>query len=100
MIMTFVLTGCSSMNVLNTSPMQLVAWYVPHGTIEILLAIFGGMVLHTLSPRILMFVTGVAIMIESLLFALAPVDASYWRWIFIPMVCLPKLNNGYSTNDD
>lgn len=75
-----------SMNVLNTSPMQLVAWYVPHGTIEILLAIFGGMVLHTLSPRILMFVTGVAIMIESLLFALAPVDASYWRWIFIPMI--------------
>lgn len=34
-----------------------------------------------------MFVTGVAIILESVLFALAPVNASYWRWIFIPMVC-------------
>lgn len=86
------------MNVLNTSPMQLVAWYVPHGTVGILLAVFGGLVLHILSPRILMFITGVAIIIESLLFALAPVNASYWRWIFIPMVRSQSLLSGNHTD--
>ncbi|KAF2159094.1 hypothetical protein M409DRAFT_71223 [Zasmidium cellare ATCC 36951] len=72
--------------ILKTTPMQLVAWYVPMALIGILLAIFGGAFLHVLSPRILMFVTGVAIIIESVLFALAPADANYWSWIFVPMI--------------
>ncbi|KAK4507691.1 hypothetical protein PRZ48_001426 [Zasmidium cellare] len=72
--------------ILNTTPMQLVAWYVPMAIIGIFLAIFGGAFLHILSPRILMLVTGVAIIIESVLFALAPSNAKYWAWIFIPMI--------------
>lgn len=74
------------MRILDTSPMQLVSWYIPQALIGILLAIFGGLFLHILSPRILMFITGVAIIVESLLFALAPADANYWRWIFVPMI--------------
>lgn len=33
-----------------------------------------------------MFVTAAAIIIESVLLALAPADAGYWEWIFIPMI--------------
>jgi MFS family permease len=75
------------MNILNIGPMQLVAWYVPTGVIGLGLALFGGLFLHRLSTKALMAITGIAIMVESLILALAPSDAGYWRWFFVPMVC-------------
>ncbi|GIZ40527.1 hypothetical protein CKM354_000386100 [Cercospora kikuchii] len=76
------------MNILGASPMQLVAWYTPSATIGIILAITGGALLHKVPPMILLVITGGAIIIESVLFALAPSDAYYWAWIFVPMVMM------------
>lgn len=67
--------------------MELVAWYSPVAIIGLILAIGGGMTLHLISAKILMAVTGLAIILESVLLALAPADVNYWRWVFIPMVC-------------
>jgi MFS family permease len=67
--------------------MQLVAWYVPTGAVGLCLALFGGLFLHRLSAKALMAITGLAIMIESVILALAPADAGYWQWIFVPMIC-------------
>lgn len=75
------------MRILGVGPFQLVAWYVPVGIVGVLLAICGGFVLHFLHPLVLMFCTAIAIVIESVLFALAPADANYWAWIFVPMIC-------------
>lgn len=75
------------MNVLGVRPMQLVAWYVPNGLAGVLLALFGGLFLHKLSAKAMMAATGLAIIVESLMLALAPADANYWQWIFIPMLC-------------
>lgn len=71
----------------GVSPMQLVAWYVPVAVVGLMLAVFGGMTLHLISPKLLMAVTGLAIILESVLLALAPSDVNYWQWVFIPMVC-------------
>lgn len=67
--------------------MQLVAWYVPVAVVGILLAVFGGMTLHLISPTVLMAVTGLAIILESAMLALAPANVNYWIWVFIPMIC-------------
>ncbi|KAM3418574.1 hypothetical protein BST61_g4550 [Cercospora zeina] len=76
------------MNILGASPMQLVAWYTPSATIGVILAITGGALLHKVPSMMLLVITGCAIIIESILFALAPSDAYYWAWIFIPMVMM------------
>ncbi|GAB7325479.1 hypothetical protein MBLNU13_g09493t1 [Cladosporium sp. NU13] len=53
-------------NIMGASPMQVVAW-IP-GTI-------------------LAIITCVAIIVDSLLFAIAPEGAGYWPWIFPAMIC-------------
>lgn len=67
--------------------MELVAWYVPVAVVGLILAVGGGMTLHLMPAKVLMAVTGLAIILESALLALAPADVNYWRWVFIPMCC-------------
>lgn len=43
--------------------------------------------MHLVSGNVILFITGIAIITASLLFALAPIDASYWIWIFPAMIC-------------
>ncbi|KAI5369956.1 Putative major facilitator superfamily, MFS transporter superfamily [Septoria linicola] len=74
------------MNVLGAGPMQLVAWYTPTAIVGVALAVVGGAILHIVPPLMLLIVTGLAIIIESVLLAMAPADAGYWQWIFIPMI--------------
>ncbi|CAK4031186.1 MFS-type transporter [Lecanosticta acicola] len=75
------------LRILGVGQFQLVAWYAPAGTLGIILAICGGFVLHIVHPLVLMAITSLAIIVESVLFALAPPDANYWAWIFVPMIC-------------
>ncbi|EME89408.1 uncharacterized protein MYCFIDRAFT_170866 [Pseudocercospora fijiensis CIRAD86] len=63
------------------------------GIVGCFLAISGGFFLHILSPRILMLITGVAIIIESLLFPLSPRHASYWACIFTSTVAVHFIFN-------
>lgn len=72
---------------MHIGPLQVVAWYVPLGLGGCILATLGGYVLHKVPGTVMMFITGVAIMISGLLFALVPVDANYWAWIFPAMIC-------------
>ncbi|KAK4902241.1 hypothetical protein LTR27_001144 [Elasticomyces elasticus] len=73
--------------VLGLSPMLTVAWYVPMAVGGCILAAVGGLLLHRIPALVLMFVTGAAIIIYSLLFALAPEHANYWAWYFPSMIC-------------
>lgn len=67
--------------------MLLVAWYTPLGLGGCILATVGGLLMHKVSGTILALITGLAIIIDSLLFALAPNDANYWAWYFSAFLC-------------
>ncbi|KAH9843407.1 putative MFS-type transporter, partial [Teratosphaeria destructans] len=74
-------------DILNKPPMLVVAWYVPLAVGGCTLATLGGLILHRISGTYMMAVTGVAIMIDALLFAILPKDPNYWAWIFPAMIC-------------
>lgn len=81
------LTERSCRNILGIGPIQLVAWYVPMGLGGFVLAIIEGFFLHKIPPMLLMITCCLAIIVDSLLFALQPVHAGYWSWVFPAMVC-------------
>lgn len=72
---------------MGVGSMLIVAWYVPMVVGGCMLAILGAMVLHRLPGTVMMVVTGLAIIIDSLLFALSPPGAGYWAWVFPAMIC-------------
>ena len=72
---------------MGATPLQIVAWYVPLALGGCLISTFGGFVLHLLPGTILILIAGTSWIIAALLFALAPVGASYWAYIFPSMVC-------------
>lgn len=72
---------------MGVSPMQVVAWYVPMCVGGCILAGVGALILHRISGTILCIITCVAIIVDSLLFAIAPEGATYWAWVFPAMIC-------------
>jgi MFS family permease len=72
---------------MGASTLQTVAWYTPMAAGGCIISIFGGYVLHLLSGTILLIIAGSAWIIAPLLFAIAPIDANYWAYIFPSMVC-------------
>ncbi|KAK5121039.1 hypothetical protein LTR85_005823 [Meristemomyces frigidus] len=74
-------------NIMHVPPMLVVAWYVPAAVGGCLLASLGGLILHRIPGTIMMAITGIAIIIDSLLWALIPLHASYWAWVFPAMIC-------------
>jgi uncharacterized membrane protein YfcA len=58
--------------------MQVVAWYVPMAVGGCILAGIGALVLQRIPGKILAIITCVAIIIDSLLFTIAPDGANYW----------------------
>lgn len=95
-------------NILGVGPMLLVAWYVPMGLGGVMLATIGGFVFHLIHGNILLcvtqppqiyisqgqqltilssLVTGLAIIINSVLFATMPSNPGYWPWVFPAMCC-------------
>lgn len=67
--------------------MQVVAWYVPMAVGGCILAGVGALILHRIPGTVLAIITCLAIIVDSLLFAIAPDGASYWAWIFPAMLC-------------
>jgi hypothetical protein len=72
---------------MGASTLQTVAWYTPMAAGGCIISIFGGYVLHLLSGTILLTIAGTAWIIAPLLFAVAPINASYWAYIFPSMLC-------------
>jgi hypothetical protein len=72
---------------MGASPMQVVAWYVPMAVGGCILAGVGALILHRIPGTVLAIITCLAIIVDSLLFAIAPDGASYWAWIFPAMLC-------------
>lgn len=72
---------------MHVPPMLVVAWYVPATIVGCTLATLGGIILHRIPGTIMMAITGIAIIIDSLLWALIPLHANYWAWVFPAMIC-------------
>ncbi|KAI7509074.1 putative MFS multidrug transporter [Hortaea werneckii] len=74
-------------NIMNLAPMMVVAYYIPLAVGGCLLATLGGVILHRIPGTVMLAITGVAIIVDSLLFALIPNNPNYWAWIFPAMIC-------------
>lgn len=72
--------------VLNASPLLVVAWYTPMVIGGIIISTVGGVVLHMLSSTFLILFAGVAWILAPLLFAIMPMGAPYWAYIFPSMI--------------
>lgn len=73
--------------IMGASPMQLVAWWTPMALGGCIIATVGGFVLHLIPGTILIILACIAWVVSPLLFALAPVGANFWAWVFPAMVC-------------
>jgi MFS family permease len=74
--------------IMNGTPMQLVAWWSPAAIGGCIIATVGGFVLHLLPGTILIGIASVAWIVAPLLFALVPVGGqNFWPWVFPAMVC-------------
>lgn len=52
-----------------------------------MLATIGGFVFHKIHGNILLLMTALAIIVNSVLFATMPDNPNYWRWVFPAMCC-------------
>jgi len=83
----FLLYGTLYMqDIMGATPLQIAAWYVPMCLGGLLLSIIGGHVFHLFSGTVLMLLGGLGWILTSLLFALAPLGASYWSYVFPAMI--------------
>lgn len=72
---------------MGANPLRVVAWYTPMIVGGCIISIFGGYVLHLVSGTLLLVIAGFSWTIAPLLFAIAPQDATYWKYVFPSMVC-------------
>ena len=73
-------------NVMGVTSLQTAAWYVPMSLGGCILSVVGGYVFHLLSGTVLMLAAGLGWILTSLLFALAPLGANYWAYVFPAMI--------------
>jgi len=72
---------------MEVGPLQLVGWFAPMTIAGCFLAICKGLFLHVVSNTIVLILTACAAVVAPLLFALAPLEASYWAYVFPAMLC-------------
>lgn len=73
-------------NIMGATPIQVALWYTPMCAGGVFLAILGGYIMHMVPGTILMTIAGCGWLLTSLLFALAPLGANYWAWVFPAML--------------
>lgn len=76
-----------STDILHATALQLVAWCTPLALGGIIVSTIGGLFLHKIPGTFLLLFAGIAWILEPLLFAIAPIGATYWPWIFPSMIC-------------
>ena len=74
-------------DIMKANPLQVSAWYVPMGAGGVILSVLGGYVLHLIPGTILIAIAGSGWIIASILFAVAPLGANYWAYVFPSMIC-------------
>ena len=74
-------------DIMGASPLQVSAWFIPMCAGGVFISILGGYVLHIIPGTLLMLIAGIGWIITSLLFALAPLGANYWAYVFPAMIC-------------
>lgn len=84
----FLLYGTLYMqDIMGASPLQISAWYSPMCVGGILISVLGGYVLHRVPGTLLVVVAGLGWIVPSVLFAVAPLGANYWAYVFPSMIC-------------
>ncbi|RCI10316.1 hypothetical protein L249_8654 [Ophiocordyceps polyrhachis-furcata BCC 54312] len=80
-------------NILHIKPLLAAAWFTPLAVGGMILAIGGGLILHVVSNRILLTVSGIGFLLSVLLFALIPgpdegksTSFIYWAYVFSAML--------------
>ena len=73
-------------DIMGATPLQVTAWYVPMSLGGVIISIAGGYVLHLLPGTLLMLIGGLGWILTSILFAVAPVGANYWAYVFPAMI--------------
>jgi MFS family permease len=73
--------------IMSATPIQVVAWYTPLALGGCIIATVGGFLLHLIPGSLLVLFASICWIIAPLLFALAPLGANYWAWIFPSMLC-------------
>ena len=71
---------------MGASALQTAVWFAPMAAGGIILATVGGFTLHLLPGRILLLVSACGFLACCLLFALVPLHATYWTFIFPAMI--------------
>jgi MFS family permease len=74
-------------SIMGASPLQVVAWYTPMALGGCIISTIGGFVLHRIPGTVLVIIAGISWIIAPLLFAIVPVGANYWAYIFPSMIC-------------
>jgi MFS family permease len=71
---------------MGESALKTAVWFAPMAAGGIILATVGGFTLHLLPGRLLLIISAAGFLACTLLFALVPVDANYWAFIFPAML--------------
>jgi len=74
-------------DILGASPLQVSAWYSPMCVGGILISVLGGYFLHLVPGTVLVVVAGLGWIVPAVLFAIAPLGANYWAYVFPSMIC-------------
>lgn len=73
--------------ILGASLLQVSAWYSLMCVGGILISVLGGYFLHLIPGTVLVVFARLGWVVPSVLFAIAPVGANYWAYVFSSMVC-------------
>ncbi|MCJ1316975.1 hypothetical protein MMC15_002296 [Xylographa vitiligo] len=74
-------------DIMGATPLLVAGWFVPMAGGGVIISVIGGYILHIVPGTILILIASLGWMITSILFALVPLGANYWAWVFPAMVC-------------
>ena len=101
----WLLYGTLFMQDMGATPLQIAAWYSPYAIGGLILGITGGLIMHIVSNTALLIFSACCWLVPPVLLALAPLDGSYWAWIFpgtiaatLAMDIMLNIANVYMTN--
>ena len=74
-------------DIMQVTPLQVSAWYVPMCAGGVIFSVLGGYVLHVIPGTLMIIIAGSGWIITSIVFAVAPEGANYWAYVFPSMIC-------------
>lgn len=72
---------------MGATPLQVVAWTAPMATGGLIISAIGGLVFHKISGTLLMLISCLGYVGSGILFAVMPLGANYWAFVFPAMIC-------------